>query len=133
MRFQDWPERLVAFIDFRRNDPFAWGTRDCVALANDWIEECTGTRPLNAVHKTQKEAEALIKSLGGLESAISQYLGDPREFPLSAQRGDVCLFDGDMGPAMGVVIGAEFAAQGKNGLLSFPITMMRVSWAVGRG
>lgn len=130
-RFQDWPERLAAFIESRRDQPFAWGTRDCVALANDWVEVCTGERVFHVEHSTEAEANETIAALGGLEAAVTSVMGSPKANPRAVQRGDVVLFESDRGPALGVCIGSEFAVQATRGLISYPITGILVAWSVG--
>lgn len=41
-RRDDWRARLSAFIADRRDDPFAWGSRDCCLFAADAVEAMTG-------------------------------------------------------------------------------------------
>lgn len=126
----DWDVLLAQFIDARRHDPFAWGSRDCVALANDWVEILTDRRAFDAEHKTQSEADATIAKLGGLESAVTGALGQPVTDWRHCSRGDVVLFESDRGPALGVCLGSEFAAQSTRGLISFPITAVKLVWKV---
>lgn len=130
-RFPDWPERLAAFIEERRRDPFAWGERDCVAVANDWVEACTGDRVFHVEHADEAGATAAIQAMGGLEAAVTRFLGAPMSNAMKMHRGDVVLFESDRGPALGVCIGAEFVSQGKRGLVSYPITAVLRAWSVG--
>lgn len=111
MRREDWPGRLAAFVEARREMPFAWGAHDCVTMAADWIEQATGVDPIADLRGWDDalSASRTIESLGGLKQAVTDRLG--AEIPVAfAQRGDVVLHDETDRPGLGVCVGEWFAA-----------------------
>lgn len=128
MRRQDWPRRLQAFVRARRNMPFAWGTNDCVTLAADWVEECTG------VHIEREWTDALsamreIERRGGLRQAVSDVLGEPIPVTL-AQRGDLVLIDLGGRETMAVCVGEYALAASEMGALLHPVSDAVSAWRV---
>lgn len=128
----DLPERLQAFIDSRRDTPFAWGSHDCALFAADWVESVTGKDPAKGIrgrYQTAIGAGRVIKREGGLEAIAGSRLGERVE-PKLAQRGDVVLLAGSHGPTLGVCLGVDAAAPGEDGLMLVPMGQALAAWRV---
>lgn len=126
----DLPEQLHAFIELRRNTPFAWGSHDCALFAADWVESVTGSDPAKGIrgrYQTAIGAGRVMKREGGLEAIADSRLGE-RVAPKLAQRGDVVLLDGSHGPTLGVCLGVEAAAPGEGGLMLVPMRKAQAAW-----
>jgi hypothetical protein len=118
-RREDWPRRLVEFLEAAHGRPFSWGTFDCCLFACDAVEAMTGVdpaRPFRGRYRTRRGAYAALKRFtgsrhcrGGLKETaerIAGELGMPEVRPLMAQRGDVVLIEsapGERGDALGIV------------------------------
>jgi len=135
MRRADWHARLWAEIERRRAFPFQWGAsegaQDCCTFAAAMVDELTGSNhvtDLLAHYVDEASALAYIAASGGIDAAISTFLGDPA--PLSfAQRGDVIGLTGDI--QVGVCIGHKVIAAGADGLIELPMwPVARIRWAV---
>lgn len=134
-RLPDWPERLAAFLEERRNRPFGWGQQDCALLAADAVLLLTGQDPAEGSRSygSEAEAEALIEAAGGLgelAAARMAVLGCPEIAPAFAQRGDAVLLLVGNQPTLGVCVGARVAAPGPDGLVFLPLRMAERAWAV---
>lgn len=91
-RFPDWPERLTAFLDARREMPFAWGSNDCALFAADAILEMTGVDVAKRLrgYKTEAAAARRIKKAGGMKGLALSCGG--KEKPVGfAQRGEIVI------------------------------------------
>jgi hypothetical protein len=122
-RCANWPEALAAYIDRKRNEPFAWGVNDCCLFGADWIELCTGLDPAATLRGTYDRALSGVRVLekhGGLIGTIQAYM-EPLGFkPIGqgfAARGDIAVRDCGNGDTMGILIGSSIAYVGKDGLL----------------
>lgn len=134
IRRQDWPLRLNAWLDSARQRPFVWGTHDCVMAAADAVKGMTDKDPAQAwrgQYATRTGAARVLLENGGLEGMVCEALGAPLENPRFAQRGDLVLVDtGAEGPAIAVVVGAEAAGPGLEGVVFAPMKDWRVAWRV---
>lgn len=122
-RCENWPETLAAYIDRKRNEPFAWGVNDCCLFGADWIQLCTGLDPAATLRGTYDRALSGVRVLekhGGLIGTIETYM-EPLGFkPISqgfAARGDIAVRDCGNGDTMGIILGSTAAFVGKDGLL----------------
>ncbi|MGE0270292.1 MAG: hypothetical protein AB7M05_08890 [Alphaproteobacteria bacterium] len=134
-RYEDWPTRLEAAVETARTKPFSWGTVDCCLFAADCVEAITGqdlAAPYRGKYKTRRGALSILKRTygGGVEAAANNALGMPLEAKLMARRGDVVLFDGVEGPALGICVGANCAYLGKAGLVFLPLQITSMAWRV---
>jgi len=135
-RFEDWPSRLFALVEARKQTPFAWGSHDCCLFACDAVQAMTGTDPAAPLrgYESKEEAEALIAEYGTLEDLVAdrcREMNFAEQTPAKAQRGDLALFDNAGAPALGVCLGAEVAFPGRDGLVFHPVGNCRRSWRVG--
>ena len=133
-RREDWPERLLAFARSRERQPFVWGTNDCALFAADAALAMTGhdfAAPFRGRYKTGLGAMKALRSNGAedLAAYLTQALGAPIA-PALARRGDVVLFEAEGGPALGVVIGGQAAAAGRDGITWVPASRWQQAWRV---
>lgn len=134
-RREDWPARLLAFVEARRAMPFAWGGNDCALFAADGVREMTGEDFAAAFRGRYTTAAGALKALrrnGYLDLAdcASRLLGD-EVAPALARRGDVVLFAAAEGPALGVSIGRVAIAAGPEGVSEIPRALWARAWRVG--
>lgn len=130
MRAHDWPQRLGDYIDSRRETPFAYGSHDCCQFAAGAVTEITGTNPAAAwEYDSEFGALRLITEAGGLESLVTQAMGEPVH-PSRAGRGDVVLAELEYGPTIGVCLGRECAFPADTGLTFRPRNVATQAWLV---
>jgi hypothetical protein len=121
-RAANWPKLLAEFIDDRRDVPFAWGKADCCLFAADWVRLATDLDPaadLRGKYNSGLGARRIIKRSGGLDVMVARALLPLgfREVALSlAGRGDIIVRDSGDGDCAGVVMGAQSAFVGRDGL-----------------
>lgn len=106
-RYPDWPSRLNAYLaDVQKKIPegeLDYSKFHCLIYLADGIEVMTGV-DLYAEHrgryKTQTAAFRELKKAGGLKSAISSKLGDPKPAAM-ATHGDAVYWDNACGFCVG--------------------------------
>ena len=133
-RREDWPERLLAFIESRRVTPFGWGANDCALFAADAALAMTDhdfAASFRGRYKTALGAMKALRSNGARDLAdyLTQTLGEPIA-PGLARRGDAVMFETVAGPALGVVVGSQAAAAGPEGLTWVPSAHWQSAWRV---
>jgi hypothetical protein len=103
-RYQDWPERLAAFIEERRYVPFTWGTNDCCIFAADAMLAITGRDFADGMrnYSTELGAARIIKEAGGMRELVKGLKQKPVGF---ANRGDLVLCDAENGETFGICFG----------------------------
>lgn len=119
-RLEDWPQRLSIEADAWKHIGHDWDGHDCATFAGNCIREQTGDdviAHLRGRYKTKVGAMRVIKSEGfdSLDEMIASML-EPCE-PEQCGRGDVVLFDGELGEFVGVVLGTYAVAPGAEGLV----------------
>lgn len=120
-RYDDWPERLAAFIEARRKRAFSWGQQDCALFAADGIQEMTGVDLAADLrgYKSASGAAKRIKAAGGMRGLAAAL---PEKHPGLAQRGDVVLVDVDGRETFGIVVGnGTWCGPGSEGLVFRPM------------
>ena len=135
LRREDWPERLAALVEERRNTPFAWGTQDCVMFAADAVEAMTAADPLESyrgAYDTEAEADAILdgNGLGGFLAGVLGEFGAHAVRPEVAQRGDWCLVTVGNQTLAGVHVGTRVAVPGDAGLHFLPLSRITRAWAI---
>ena len=138
-RIPDWPERLQRLIKQNRNEPFVWGAHDCALFACNVVRELTGTdfaEAFRGAYSDKRGAAMALKAFasGGLVETIDKIAGANRCPDISihrARRGDVVLCDQDGMKALGICLGATFAAAGPEGLTFHPMSRSERAWSVG--
>ncbi len=123
-RRPDWPERMAAVIERAMNQPFCWGTHDCVTFAADVVVAISDVDPLAGLRgrwHTERGAARILRGMGGLHAAWTGALGEPLSSPLMAGRGDVALVRQAVGEravvAMAVVDAGFWCLPGPDGLV----------------
>lgn len=140
-RFPDWPERLAAYLESRRNAPFEFGVHDCCTFACDAVKAQTGTDPMalaRGKYKTEKGAANWLKRNGGDLEAAARKLGSEMPIIPAAFAGRGCVVLGSVLTPFGVHIDslglvgmdsrfALFAAF-DGGWISGPVQGCRIAW-----
>jgi len=135
-RLADWPERLHAYIESRRHEPFAWGRNDCAMFAAGAVCAMTGARLgslLPAVWGSKGDAAHLLADLGGIEAGAVRMLGEPlRGLPARfAPRGSVVLVPIQQRLTLGLMMGRDvWCAPGEAGLVFRPAAEVRIAWVI---
>lgn len=106
---------LPVYLAERANAQFEWGSNDCCTFAADWVWRVTGADPMallrGAYSDEESAARAIAKDAPGLGALVTALLAmEPLPLVATTQRGDVVLFESGAGPALGVCVGANFAA-----------------------
>jgi len=120
---------LYEVIEAHKNRTFAWGECDCclfVARVRDAMHGTNLEQALLAEYDCETGALRYIASQGGLDAAVSHFLGSPTD--QRAVRGSVVLIDGGEGEAVGVCVGAKVVAMGPNGLRYLPRSEIKRVW-----
>jgi cell wall-associated NlpC family hydrolase len=140
-----WPKLLHDFVYSRRTIPFAWGANDCALFVADAIHEMTGAdlgAGLRGEYSSLAGAVVKMADLTGKPGAtiedVAEYFASvasmsERPNPKFAQRGDVVLFDGANGPAMGILYldGHNGIFVSQDGLSKIELSACRRAWQVG--
>lgn len=132
MRVNDWPTALYELIEEYRFKEFQWGEHDCCLFAADCCIAVCGTDPAASYrgkYTTEIGAKRALKQQhGSIEGAFDACFA--RVDANLAQRGDVVLFDGDLGPTAGIQ-GPEAVvwSVGLNGLATIRPDV-KVAWRV---
>ena len=134
-RRHDWPERLAEVVRAARGKRFAWGRHDCATFAFDCAAAMTGVDRLadfRGRYRTPKGAQRALRRIGGVTTLedLATALTKRPALPETAQRGDLVLIDSDLGPALGVCLGARAAFVGAHGLAFVPTAAARRAWRV---
>lgn len=134
-RREDWPERLLAFVESRRATPFAWGKNDCALFSADAALAMTDhdfAAPFRGRYTTAQGALRELRRNGARDLAgyLTRVLSEPIA-PTLARRGDVVVFEAVEGPALGVVAGSQAAAAGTDGLIWVPLARWQQAWRMG--
>lgn len=132
MRVDDWPTALFELVEEYRFKEFQWGEHDCCLFAADCCIAVCGKDPAESYrgkYTTEIGAKRALKQQhGSVEAAFDACFA--RVDANLAQRGDVVLFDGDLGPTAGIQ-GAEGVvwSVGLNGLAIIKPDV-KVAWRV---
>lgn len=119
MKKQDWLEQMWTAIEAEAQTPFVWGQHDCCLFAAKVVDAMTdGTfvSQLQAAYQDEAGAWKFIADQGGLETAVSGFLGAAKTG--RPQRGDVVMYDGENGDTLGICAGGVIVAAGPNGLVN---------------
>ena len=135
VRRPDWPARLDAFLQVRRERLFAWGEHDCCLFALDWIETATGRRlaEVRGLYSDAEGAAALLRQrwdTADLAVLATLMLGPPLAAPLLAGRGDLLAFRHGEHLWLGLCAGPAGVAPGRRGLVTVPLSRAVSAWRV---
>lgn len=87
------PEHLSAYLDAARAQGFAWGKRDCLTFAADWVLIKTGidpAAPWRATVANADDAIRLLRARGGMRRHVEDAMAGLAHTD-EALRGDVGL------------------------------------------
>lgn len=118
-----------AWLDQMQEQPFAWGSNDCVTFAAGAVRALTGMDPLRGIGAWKSEVGALraLKRRGGLVAAVSSVL---TPVPASmAQRGDIGAVEGPRGPLLVVIEGLTLAGPGIDGIERIGCDRLTQAWS----
>jgi|ERR1700675_387735 len=140
-RFPDWPTRLSAFFEERKERPFVWGEHDCALFAADAVLVMTGV-DLAGTLREKKYSDALgvravlrqieATSVPELMDWIAELHG-LREIPVPfAQRGDLAMLNHEALQALGIVSldGLDVISPGKDRLVANPTRYATRAWRI---
>lgn len=125
-------KKLTLYLQACAATPFAWGRHDCCTFVAQAVLVQTGADPMAdlPLYAGADAAQALLAANGGIESMVTQRLGDP-VIPHMAARGDVVMFDTVInGMALGICVGAQFAAVTPEGLRFYGMRHAVKAWRV---
>lgn len=119
MRLPGWEGRLYALEQRKRWLEFDWGAHDCCTWAASAVEALTG-QPISmpGPYESGRQANRIIKQLGGLQAAVTGLLGVQPYAPHFAQRGDIVLLRQSKSHALAVCFGTFAYAPGEDGLVA---------------
>ncbi len=141
-RSHTWEADLQRHLSERAVEPFQLGSRDCALFVCDAIHAMTGTdvaAEFRGKYTTALGAARRIKRVTGGSTVehAAEYVTHKYGMPqlttvLLAQRGDVVLYDGDEGPALGIVSlnGRDALFVTEQAMRAVPVSQCRAAWRV---
>lgn len=131
MRRHDWAARMFSVIDAHIHQPFDLGKGGCwpfVARVVDAMTDSQLEQQLAEQYGNDVAVLRLMATPGAIQEAVTAILGPAAEG--RPMRGDVILFDGGEGDAVGIWDGAHVVAMGETGLRKVDRTELKAFWAV---
>jgi hypothetical protein len=123
-------QALLALLLQRREQPFAWGARDCCLLAADAVQRLTGRDPahdLRGTYASAGQAVRVLRQFGGLAGLVSSRVGT-RLAREDAGDGAIAIVDSTRAAgrlaghgALGLVWKGRIVAQGGSALVGLPL------------
>ena len=118
MKKPNWQKALSDLIRQRLTTPFAWGEHDCCLFASDCAVAMAGIDPAEEYrgrYTTEIGAKRILTTThGSIEQAFDACF--ERIEPNSAQRGDLVMYESELGKTVGVVWASELWSAGLNGV-----------------
>lgn len=104
-RYNDWENRLAAYLDSVRHAEYRYGEHDCALHAANAVLAMTGEDFAADVRGHYRSVAGSVRALrkygaGDLALTVTAKLGEPIA-PALARRGDVVMNDGSTGICMG--------------------------------
>ena len=141
-RSHDWPYQLRLYLEAQRDEPFAWAKNDCCSSVCGWIKLATGIdvyADFAGKYSDEATAATAIQAVTGTGNTVEDaatYITARFTLaeipPAFAQRGDVVLFDGQLGPMLGIVNlnGVHSVFPGDSGLRRIRTLSARKAWRI---
>jgi len=134
VRSAGWQDRFWAVIAEAREQPFAWGTHDCVTFAAKCVAAVTGEDTLGKVtgrFGTWSDARAAVRAYGSdLGAAVDEFLG-PRVPWTQISIADIAIALDDHGKQLLVVHdGVQLICPDHVGLRSIPFRCALGGWKI---
>lgn len=126
-RYPDWRARLTLHLARVHALPFRPGRHDCALFAADCVRAMTGFDPARGLrgYRTLAEGHRRAQAKGFADHvAVFAALLDECQ-PMMARAGDVAVVEGDFGPSVGIVQGAQIYVVGRQGLGLVALTAAR--------
>ncbi|AVJ51776.1 hypothetical protein Vid5_gp21 [Pantoea phage vB_PagS_Vid5] len=120
MKKHNWQTDFLKMVGEKATEPFAWGSNDCAMFAADAVLLICGTdfaKEFRGKYKTEVGAKRSIAKQGGMIEVLNGKL--EAIHPNFAQRGDVVLFDGELGATLGIYWNGGVFAAGPDGIVLF--------------
>lgn len=114
-----------------KNEPFQWGTLDCCMFTGECIKEVTGIDIVGEYrgrYKTEIGAKRVLAKYGSIEEHLDKHF-KRIDYKL-AKRGDVVLFESDLGNAVGVRWSGGVLCIGHNGLNVIHKITPKITWCI---
>lgn len=101
IRFEDWPERLAAFLEAAAERPFSWANWNCCIFVCAAVEAMTGKNPAEFFTIDYSDKETALRAMyrfgGGNAYQVAEAIAAEYAAPLvpvtKARRGDVVFLD----------------------------------------
>ncbi len=142
-RLDDWTERLTAYLDAVRSQPFDPARHNCATFVLGAIRATTGDDPLTQLvidlPDTEREVARILVERGGVRQIAESYFGHPAELGvIAARRGDVVVAPANVLIAgagdretLGIVEAGAVLFLTPSGLWHEPITTATGFWRLG--
>ena len=132
MRHEDWPNRLEAYVESKRSEPFKWGTNDCALFARGAVESILVESSTSDLVMRYRSAAGAMKWLIDHEAEDLWDFVDKHfeRIPVKmAQRGDLV---GHMttDKSIGVCLNGMFTTPSDNGLLFASMDDAVTAWRI---
>ena len=142
-RLEDWPERLIAYLDAQEKTTFRWGTTDCVMFVCNGVLELTGVDPIPQYRKskngvgtytTERGAVMALKRRDGTLPALMTRRFGPSVDWKHARRGDIVLLEKEdvSSTPIGLCVGQSSVFRSPiSGLVHVETSGVSSAWRVG--
>lgn len=99
---------VIQYLREQAAQPFVWGKTDCVQFAAGMVERATGVRPILPAYNSETGAKRVLVDLGGLEAAVTSFLGPAQRDLRLCGDGDIVLsaFQGEQ--TLGIAVPRRF-------------------------
>lgn len=131
MRRNDWAAKMYETIAAHNDLEFEWGVNDCCLFSARVIDAMCGTdheKTLKTKYTDEPSALAYIASEGGLDKAVSSFLGPALEGRPS--RGDAVLVNVNKRELIGICVGKEIAIKSTHGIDYAPRSLIKAFWRI---
>lgn len=132
-RKDNWPALFNAYIEHRRDMPFAWGSHDCCMFAAEGVRAITGVdlgRPFRRRYKCARGAANVLRKFGGDVANIPGALGLPAIRPAQAGRGDMVCYEFNGRNTLGLCCGLQSVFVAPHGLMFVQTLACTAAWKI---
>lgn len=132
MRHEDWPNRLEAYVESKRSEPFKWGTNDCALFARGAVESVlveSSTSDLVMKYRSATGAKKWLLDNDAVD--LWDYLDKhfDRIHVRMAQRGDL-VGHITTDKSIGLCLNGMFTTPSDNGLLFASMDDAVTAWRI---
>lgn len=127
----DWAAKMYEAIAAHDDLKFEWGVNDCCLFSARVIDAMCGTdheKILKTKYTDEPSALAYIASEGGLDKAVSSFLGPALEGRPS--RGDAVLINTNDRDLIGICLGREVAVKTAIGISYVSRSLIKKYWSI---